>query len=189
MEQIPEGHERVFIHPFHHHELALRDTRDIYKRYEARWRCDCCKRPFDGMSDEEGHRNAYHCHQCTSGFDLCSDCFKGYRHQFHRHRLMPAKSTLCYPQTDGQWRCDACKLVYGKPTGQRCYHCAKSVKKDLVVSMARPADVRCKRSVIWSCVAIQDIYWEMFIGVLKGYFLGNPPLTLLTHVCQSRLIS
>ena len=125
MEQIPEGHEEVFIHPFHQHELALRDTRDIYKRYEAKWRCDCCKKSFDGLSEEEYHRNAYHCHQCTSGFDLCTDCFKGYRHQFHQHRLMPAKSTLCYPQTDGQWRCDACKLVYGKPTGQRCYHCAK----------------------------------------------------------------
>ena len=105
---------RSTSHPFHQHQLTKVDTRQIYAFCEARWRCDCCQRHLNGTL--EGEITAYHCHQCE--FDLCEQCYQGSLHPFHRHYLQPAKPTICYPQTGGQWRCDACQRVFSRLTSQ-----------------------------------------------------------------------
>ena len=117
----------IHTHPAHIHPLIKRDTRQLYKEFESRWKCDVCHRSYDGRSDEESHRYAYHCTQCTTPdyFDICDECFKGYTHSFHTHRLKPARSNICYPRTKGVWRCDACKRVFGIVTNQTNYHCGK----------------------------------------------------------------
>ena len=99
-------------HPFHEHNLTKVDTRRVYSFCEARWKCDSCQRHFNGTLEDETY--AFHCQKCE--FDLCEECHEGSLHFFHRHRLQPADPLLCYPQTDGQWRCDACMRVFSPLT-------------------------------------------------------------------------
>lgn len=65
----------------------------------------------------------YCCHQC--GLDLCSRCFHGYVHPFHTHKLRRAQPELVYQTTEGQWRCDACHVVYTPDSTTSLYHCSK----------------------------------------------------------------
>ena len=71
--------------------------------------------------DDPDQRHFYHCPRCN--FDVCSVCFKGHVHNFHRHRLKKARATIVYP--DALWRCDACRTVHSEHTDQLCYHCEK----------------------------------------------------------------
>ena len=116
--------KEVSDHPFHPHKLTRCDTRTVYSTYQSRWKCDVCNISYDGRSDEEVHRFAYHCSKCTF-FDMCFKCYKGYLHPFHTHRLQPARPSLCYPQTNGSWRCDACQELSGGVLDETCYHCSK----------------------------------------------------------------
>lgn len=117
-------------HPSHKHYLTKSDTREIYSSYEAKWHCDSCERIFDGLKDgfvsdedseEPDNRNAYHCHLCN--YDICTQCFRGTFHPFHKHRLKRAHASILYPEASGQWRCDACKRVFTELTEQDCYTC------------------------------------------------------------------
>ncbi len=117
-------------HPSHHHHLAKADTREIYPAFRARWHCDACRRILDGMKDslvsgqegeEPDNRTAYHCPQCN--YDICTQCFRGDLHPFHHHRLKKARAPLLYPETEGQWRCDACKRIFTEMAEQDCYTC------------------------------------------------------------------
>ena len=101
-------------HPYHEHQLTKVDTRRTYAFCDARWKCDCCQRHLDGTIAEETY--AYHCHKCE--FDLCQQCYQGSLHPFHQHRLRPANPLLCYGQTEGQWRCDACLRVFSPLTSK-----------------------------------------------------------------------
>ena len=124
MDEESEGPER---HPYHSHALLKTDTRRVYAKYEARWKCDICGKSYDGRSEDDEQRYAYHCTQCRPPdyFDACVKCFRGYLHSFHTHRLQPARPSLCYPQTNGHWRCDGCQRVFGGLTDQISYHCQK----------------------------------------------------------------
>lgn len=121
-------------HPSHPHQLIQADAQRVYAAYKAKWKCDVCGRVFDahraplalfssGGVEEPDHRHFHHCNSCD--FDVCSVCFKGRLHTFHFHRMKKARAALVYPETDGQWRCDACKAVHSEYTEQLCYHCQK----------------------------------------------------------------
>ena len=122
--------KKKWNHPCHLHALNKADTQEIYGSYQAKWRCDTCQKVFDGFKDgilssesgeEAESRHSYHCTQCN--FDICTQCFRGYLHAFHFHRLQKARAPLIYTETNGQWRCDACKRVFNELTEQMCYHC------------------------------------------------------------------
>lgn len=140
---------RSASHPFHQHELTRVDTRRVYAFCEARWRCDCCQRHFNGTV--EGETTSYHCQQCE--FDLCESCYNGSLHPFHRHYLQPAKPTICYAQTEGQWRCDACQRVFGRLTSQvgrreqRCTFPCPLPSLSRCASTAPSARLTCVRTV------------------------------------------
>ena len=112
-------------HPCHEHDLLKTDMREKY----VLWRCDLCKLEFNSRKSlQTSHTDkepdptfAYHCDQCS--FDICSVCFRGYLHPFHHHRLKKAKLSLIYPETEGQWRCDACQKVFTEQTGPMSHHC------------------------------------------------------------------
>ena len=120
--------EEESLHPYHQHKLVKCETSKIYSSFGSRWNCDVCGRSYDGRSEEENHKNAFHCFQCKY-FDMCLDCFQGYLHPFHTHRLRPAIPHMCYPHTKGLWRCDSCQTVYGTidQKGISMYHCSKYV--------------------------------------------------------------
>lgn len=128
----PLGLRKNTNHPYHLHILSKVDTREVYAAYQAKWRCDACQNTFDGNkeslvgsedteTEEPSSRHAYHCARCK--FDLCTRCFRGHLHPFHHHRLKKARTPLIYPETNGQWRCDACKRIFSALTNQSCYHC------------------------------------------------------------------
>ena len=114
-------------HPCHQHNLLKTDMRKIYRL----WRCDLCKLEFNSgkslqtiSTDKEPDPVfAYHCDECS--FDICSLCFKGYLHPFHHHRLKRAIVSLVYPETEGQWRCDACQKVFTELTAPTSHHCSQ----------------------------------------------------------------
>ena len=113
-------------HPCHPHNLQKTDMRQVYK--DMLWRCDLCRVEFNSRlsltssnAKEADPTFAFHCDLCS--FDVCSLCFKGHLHPFHHHRLKKAQVSLIYPQTDGQWRCDACQKVFTKVTAPMSYHC------------------------------------------------------------------
>ena len=122
-------------HPSHPHPVSFSEVLDIYRAYDGKWRCDVCGRVFDGKrapvvasrgsKDPENpdSRTCYHCPKCK--FDVCTSCFKGHLHTFHRHRLQKARSTIIYRDYDGLWHCDACKAEHSEHTEQICYHCEK----------------------------------------------------------------
>lgn len=124
--------KRKANHPYHLHVLAKTDSREIYLAYQAKWRCDACGRTFEGTrdrtisedSEEPDHRHTYHCNFCAT-FDICTQCFTGYVRKFHPHRLKKAKAAIIYQQTQGQWKCDACKRIFSEFSDQDCYHCQK----------------------------------------------------------------
>ena len=72
---------------------------------------------------EPDNRHCYHCPRCK--FDICTACFKGHLHTFHRHRLKKARTTVVYKSYEGLWHCDACGAVHSEYTQQLCYHCEK----------------------------------------------------------------
>lgn len=128
----PTSLRKNTTHPYHLHTLGKVDTREIYAEYQAKWRCDGCQRELDGTKEtlvtsddseeeEPNGRHAYHCGMCK--FDLCTHCYKGHLHAFHHHRLKKARTPLIYPETNGQWRCDACQRISSALTDQICYHC------------------------------------------------------------------
>lgn len=114
-------------HPSHPHNLRKTDMRDKYSN--GWWRCACCRVEFNsrkslGSITEELEADptlAYRCEQCS--YDVCSLCFKGYLHPFHHHRLKKANVVLVYPETEGQWRCDACQKVFTELTAPASHHC------------------------------------------------------------------
>lgn len=121
-------------HPSHPHPLSLLDAQKTYSAYDGKWRCDVCQKVYDAKrapfvepvyrdSEDPDHRHFYHCSRCN--FDVCSVCFKGHIHTFHRHRLKKARTTIVYPDPDSLWRCDGCKTVHSEHTDQLCYHCQK----------------------------------------------------------------
>ena len=121
----PRPARRRSNHPCHQHNLLKTDMRGKYRL----WRCDLCKLEFNSRkslqtvnTDKEPDPTfAYHCEQCS--FDVCSVCFKGYLHPFHHHRLKKAVVSLIYPETEGQWRCDACQKVFTELTAPTSHHC------------------------------------------------------------------
>ena len=123
-------------HPSHPHPVTESDSLAIYSTYEGKWRCDVCGRVFQGKrappsGPERSHRDpgepdnryCYHCPRCK--FDICTACFKGHLHTFHRHRLKKARTTVVYKSYEGLWHCDACGAVHSEYTQQLCYHCEK----------------------------------------------------------------
>ena len=120
-------------HPSHPHPLTHSEVLVIYRAYDGKWRCDVCARVFDGKrattpggrykEEDPDSRTCYHCPKCK--FDVCTSCFKGHLHTFHRHRLKKARTTLIYREYDGMWHCDACKAVHSEHTEQICYHCER----------------------------------------------------------------
>ena len=122
-------------HPSHPHPLTLLDAQTTYSAYEGKWRCDICKSVYDAKRapvaaitacrdpEDPDHRHFYHCSKCN--FDVCTVCFKGHLHYFHRHRLKKARATIVYTDPDSLWRCDGCKTVHSEHTDQLCYHCEK----------------------------------------------------------------
>ena len=120
-------------HPSHPHPLTESDPVAIYSAYEGKWRCDVCGRVFNGKRapSRGAYRDpsvpdnwrCYHCSRCK--FDICSACFVGHLHTFHRHRLKRARTTIIYKEHDGLWHCDACRTVHSEYTEQLCYHCEK----------------------------------------------------------------
>ena len=122
----PRPARRRSNHPCHQHKLVKTDMRRIY----LLWRCDLCKLEFNSglqtintLDTEPDPTFAYHCDQCS--FDICSLCFKGYLHPFHHHRLKKAIVALIYPETEGQWRCDACQRVFTELTAPTSHHCTQ----------------------------------------------------------------
>ena len=107
------------LHPAHLHMLQYEDLRELYRQYDGKWQCDCCKNNYDAMKNSE--RYAYHCNQCY--YDLCSQCWYGYYHPFHHHRLKPAKTEILYPSTNGSWFCDACHRSFHELSGPTCFNC------------------------------------------------------------------
>ena len=85
------------LHPAHLHVLQRGHLRQLYQQYEGKWQCDCCKNNYDAMKNSEQY--AYHCNQCY--YDLCQQCWLGYYHPFHHHRIKPAKTEILYPSTAG----------------------------------------------------------------------------------------
>lgn len=122
-------------HPSHPHNL--RRTKDIRDSYpNGLWRCDLCGLEFDSKTSlpgKPGHSEddkeiadpsyAFHCEECS--YDVCSVCFKGRLHPFHHHRLKKARVSLVYPETGGQWRCDACQKVFTELTAPTSNHCSQ----------------------------------------------------------------
>ena len=129
----PRPVKRSWNHPFHAHMLRKADTRLLYGSYGGLWRCDLCRREFKHQpetlmlstpdSESVDHTHSYHCSQCV--FDVCSQCYHGYLHPFHPHRLKRAKADLIYQDTEGQWKCDACQRVFIQVNAQQCYHCTE----------------------------------------------------------------
>ena len=134
----PDTFRRRWNHPSHPHRIVPVDGQRVYAAYEAKWKCDVCRRVFDARravpplipvssasvrAEESDNRYFHHCNLCK--FDVCSVCFKGRRHTFHSHRLKKARASLIYPSTEGQWYCDACKTVHSENTELLCYHCDK----------------------------------------------------------------
>ena len=123
----PRPARRRSNHPSHQHNLVKTDMRRKY----LLWRCDLCKLEFNSRkslqsinTDKEPDPTfAYHCDQCS--FDVCTVCFKGYLHPFHHHRLKKAIVLLIYPETEGQWRCDACQKVFTELTAPTSHHCSQ----------------------------------------------------------------
>ena len=124
-------------HPSHPHQLSLLDAQTTYSAYQGKWKCDVCGTVYDANRApaaassaanyrdpaDPDHRHFYHCSKCN--FDVCTVCFKGYLHSFHRHRLKKARATLVYKEYDALWHCDACRTVHSEHTDQLCYHCEK----------------------------------------------------------------
>ena len=122
-------------HPSHPHWLSYSGVLDIYRAYDGKWRCDVCARVFDGKRapssgpgrgkdrEQPDSKTCYHCSNCK--FDVCTSCFKGHLHSFHRHRLKKARATIVYREHEGLWHCDACKSLHSEHTEQLCYHCEK----------------------------------------------------------------
>ena len=114
-------------HPCHLHSLRKTDMRGKYSA--GMWRCDLCNSEFNSRksllsttdSNEADPTYAYHCELCH--YDVCSVCFKGHLHPFHHHRLKKALVSLIYPETGGQWRCDACQRVFTELTAPMSNHC------------------------------------------------------------------
>ena len=119
------------LHPAHLHMLQREDLWKLYQQYEGKWQCDCCKNNYDALKDSEQH--AYHCNQCY--YDLCLQCWFGYYHPFHHHRLKPAKTEILYPSTGGCWFCDACHRSFHELSdplsGPNCYNCELCGRIDL----------------------------------------------------------
>ena len=118
-----------FSHPYHPHKIERKDMEKLYHMCDGKWKCDICKKSYDGRYNDDSQRYAYHCTQCSPPdyFDICTDCFRGRLHPFHTHRLKPSKSSLCYPQSDGNWRCDACKTVAAGIEEKICHHCERYI--------------------------------------------------------------
>lgn len=133
----PRPTRRSWNHPCHIHALIKTDTREIYGSYGGHWRCDLCQLEFkhqpetlllatheDNGGEPRDHTYSYHCSECM--FDVCNQCFHGYHHPFHPHRLKQAKPDLIYQDTEGQWKCDACQRVFLQVNnGEQCYHCTE----------------------------------------------------------------
>lgn len=123
----PRPRRSNYNHPSHPHSLRKTAMRDKYST--NLWRCDSCKVEFDSTKTlpsanrevEADPTFAFHCEECS--YDICSLCFKGYQHPFHHHRLKRANVVLVYPETGGQWRCDACLRVFTELTAPMSHHC------------------------------------------------------------------
>lgn len=118
-------------HPFHQHKLDICDPVSVHGHLVDEWVCNVCELPFSVRSvGRKTNNNMYHCHKCA--FDMCSDCYRGYLHPFHEHRLQPASPQMCYPHTKGLWRCDVCFQIYSPLNTQYTtdmYHCSRYVNK------------------------------------------------------------
>ncbi|XP_065906103.1 uncharacterized protein [Dysidea avara] len=108
------------LHPAHLHMLAKEDLQELYQQYLGKWQCDCCKKNYDATRSNS-ERFSYHCNLCY--YDLCLQCWRGYYHPFHKHRLKPAKTEILYPSTGGSWYCDACERSFHELSGPSCYNC------------------------------------------------------------------
>ena len=125
-------------HPSHEHDLRKTDMREKYKWTNGLWRCDLCGIESNsnkltslhstGHSENRDEKEvadstfAFHCDICS--YDVCSLCFYGRLHPFHNHKLKKAKVVLIYPETGGQWRCDACLKVFTELTAPMSNHCS-----------------------------------------------------------------
>ena len=105
--------------PSRHECCSGGDLRQLYQQYEGKWQCDCCKNNYDAMKNSQQY--AYHCNQCY--YDLCQQCWLGYYHPFHHHRMKPAKTEILYPSTPGCWFCGACHRSFHDLSGPSCYNC------------------------------------------------------------------
>ena len=89
--------------PAHIHRLKQMKTNDIFVFRKGT--CSFCRIVLK-HSD-----TLYRCGDCD--FNLCETCQSGdFRSDFHHHKLKPAKTTVVYPQTNGDWRCDGCQRVF-----------------------------------------------------------------------------
>ena len=125
-------------HPSHQHDLRKTDMREKYKWTNGLWRCDLCGIESNsnkltslhstGHSENSDEKEvadsafAFHCDLCS--YDVCSLCFYGRLHPFHNHKVKKAKVVLIYPETGGQWRCDACLKIFTELTAPMSNHCS-----------------------------------------------------------------
>ena len=129
MDALSSNEEGGSNHPFHPHKLVAYEPDVIYGNESNEWMCNVCEKLFNvRIISKNAINKLYRCHKCD--FDMCSDCYRGYLHPFHEHRLKPATPQMCYPHTKGLWRCDVCQRVYSPfniLNTTEMYHCPKYV--------------------------------------------------------------